>query len=309
MDKVISKRSIREMVLRKLYELAPFDLHGDVSIQECSETVSITCIINFFGRIDLLEGILYSLILQNFPRNLFEIILVEDRGGTAEGRAVSERFSDKLPIRYIPLDANFGCMGYSRNFGLKHSRGKYILFLDDDTVIQQENFLEIISKLFNDNPSVDALVPYGSASYSLIKDKYSFHDPYFMTSRCTAYRRTVLGELGGFINNFIGQEDVEFVVRFSISGKKYRRSSELCYFHPPLLVPNLRKPKAVGYSFSLLKIRYSKLMWLLVIINCCRHAPLYLLPQRKFKEMGRFGIGFLLGVFASVGKNEKIQYS
>ncbi|MDD2271742.1 MAG: glycosyltransferase family A protein [Desulfuromonadaceae bacterium] len=300
---------MRERVLQTLYRWFPFDLRGDCTVPAASDGMTLSCVINFYGRINLLEGILYSLQDQDISRDRLEIVLVEDQGGTEAGRLAAEQFSPKLPIRYLPLDANFGRMGYSRNFGLAHSRGKYVLFLDDDTVLQQGDFLSKLVDVFESIPEADALVPHGAAAYSLIDDRYDFHDPYFMTSRCTAYRRSVLAELGGFVSNFIGQEDVEFVVRFTIAGKKYRQVPELHYFHPPLMVPNFRKPMAVGYSFSMLKSRYPMLLWLLVVLNCARHAPLYLLPVRRFREMGRFGIGFLAGVVAALFKKEGFKYS
>lgn len=300
---------MREFILKALYRRFPFDLRGDCAVPAASEGIALSCVINFYGRINLLEGILYSLQGQNFPRDRFEIVLVEDQGGTVAGRLAAERFSQKLPIRYLPLDANYGRMGYSRNFGLLHSRGDYLLFLDDDTVLQKYSFLSTLVTAFESNPEADALVPHGSAAYSMIDDRYDFHDPYFMTSRCTAYRRSVLAELGGFVSDFIGQEDVEFVVRFTIAGKKSRKVPELNYFHPPLMVPNFRKPMAVGYSFSMLKSRYPMLLWLLVVLNCARHAPLYLLPVRRFREMGRFGVGFLAGVVTALFKKEGFKYS
>lgn len=300
---------MRKKVLSSLYGLFPFDLRGDCVVPEASGGIKLSCIINFYGRINLLEGILYSLQEQDFPQHLFEVVLVEDRGGTEEGRLAAAQFSTVLPIRYLPLDANYGRMGYSRNFGLEHSWGQYILFLDDDTVLQQVDFLSTLVALFDSTPETDALVPHGSASFAVIDGRYDFHDPFFMTSRCTAYRRSLLAELGGFVSNFIGQEDVEFVVRFTIAGKKCLNVPELHYFHPPLLVPNFNKPMAVGYSFSMLKSRYSLLIWLLVVFNCARHAPLYLLPVTKFREMGRFGIGFMVGVIVSSFKKKGFTYS
>jgi len=102
---------------------------------------------------------------------------------------------------------------------------------------------------------------------------------------------------------------VEFVVRFTIAGKKNRQVPELHYFHPPLLVPNFRKPMAVGMSFFWLKNRYSPLLWILVLFNCIRHAPLYLLPGRFNREMGRFGIGFIFGVIKGLLGGKEVRYS
>jgi glycosyltransferase involved in cell wall biosynthesis len=289
--------------------LFPFDLSGDALVPEARDGIRISCVINFYGRLDLLAGILHSLSQQRFERERFEVILVEDRQGTDAGRRMAEEFGTQLQIVYLPLDANFGKMGYSRNYGLSRSRGDIILFLDDDTVIQQVDFLSILADTFCHDPEADAVVPHGHASYALIDGRYDHHDPYFMTSRCTAYRREVLAELSGFISDFVGQEDVEFVARFLMAGKTAVNVADLNYFHPPLLVPNLRKPKAVGASFFQLRSRYPLVVWLLVILNCARHTPLYLLPIRRYREMGRFGIGFLAGVCASIFKREGFQYN
>jgi glycosyltransferase involved in cell wall biosynthesis len=289
--------------------LFPFDLRGDCFVPPARDGIRISCVINFYGRLDLLAGILHSLAQQRFARDRFEVVLVEDRNGTEAGRCMAEEFGTSLQTVYLPLDRNFGRMGYSRNYGLCNSRGDIVLFLDDDTVIQQDNFLEILDEFCAKNQEIDAAIPHGHASYAIIEGKYDHHDPYFMTSRCTAYRRQVLAELGGFMDHFVGQEDVEFVIRFLMAGKCSENVPKLSYFHPPLLVANFRKPKAVGNSFYALKSRYPLFVWLLVIVNCARHAPLYLLPFRRYREMGRFGIGFLAGVLVSLFKKEGFQYN
>lgn len=290
------KAAMRSRVLQQLYRLFPFELAGDGVVPPAADNMRISCIINFYGRLDLLRGILFSLADQAYPRDKFEVLLVEDRGGTEAGRHLAEAFAGQLPVRYLPLDDHFGKMGYARNFGLIRSRGEIVLFLDDDTVLAQDDFLAGLDRLFAGNPAADAVVPLGQASYALIADRYDFHDPYFMTSRCTAYRREVLQGLGGFMDDFIGQEDVEFVTRFTLAGKVALVTDTLSFRHPPLLVPNTRKPRAVGYSFFRLKGRYSWPIWLLLLINCARHAPLVLLPIRRCREQGRFGIGFLGGI-------------
>jgi glycosyltransferase involved in cell wall biosynthesis len=300
---------MRQIILKWLFKLFPFDLRGDCEVPPAAGGIRISCVINFYGRLDLLAGILHSLAQQIYDNYMFEVVLVEDRNGTIEGQRIAEQFGDRLQIIYRPLDENYGKMGYSRNFGLKYSRGDIVLFLDDDTVIMQNNFLEILDSIFDNNPDVDAVVPHGQASFALIDGHYDFHDPYFMTSRCTAYRRKVLLELGGFISDFVGQEDVEFVTRFTIDDRQSLNTTALHYYHPPLLVPNTRKPRAVGYSFSMLRSRYSTALWLLVMCNCARHAPLYLFPVRRFREMGRFGIGFMAGVFASLLNKKGFRYS
>ena len=288
---------IKSFILQTAYQITPFDLEGDACFfdRPNKNNIKISCVINFYGRLDLLGGILYSLTAQEYPRKQFEVILIEDQGGTAAGREFCESFADRLPIRYLPLDNNFGHMGYSRNFGLAQACGEFVLFLDDDTVFLQNDLLLQIEKAFAVNLDVDALMPRGRASFAVWPGGYDFHDPHFMTSRCTAYRHSVLQELGGFMSDFVGQEDVEFVVRFTLSGKKAVPLPEQEYFHPPLLIPNLKKPAAVGISFSRLRGRYSFLMLWLTALNCSRHFPLLLSPKRHHREMGRFAVGFFTG--------------
>lgn len=299
--------SIKSKILVTLYKMFPYSLKGDVSFDDQNCEFDVSCIINFYGRINLLEGILFSLAEQKMSSSCFEVILVEDRGGTKDGRNIAERFKKVLNIKYHALDENYGMMGFSRNYGLSRAKGKYVLFLDDDTVILQNNFISTLVEEFKTS-SADGIIPHGNASYYLLKGKYGYHEPYFPTNRCMVYRREALKELGGFVSTIIGQEDVEFVIRFLMSGRIAVNTPQLEYFHPPLLMPNLRKPKAVGNSFYRLKSRYPFVLWLLVIMNCARHAPLCLVPARKYQEMGRFGLGFLMGVIISPFKKEGFRY-
>lgn len=299
---------MRKLLAATLYKLFPFDLKGDCTVPPAEHPVRVSCIINFYGRLDLLQAILFSLAEQNFPAEKFEILLVEDNGGTLEGRGIADEFSSLLPVRYFPLDANFGQMGYARNFAIARSKGEYILFLDDDTVLLQNYFLTRLVETADRFPDIGAFVPRGRASFAVINGRYDYHEPFFMTNRCMAYRRNLLKELGGFVSGVIGQEDVEFVARFHIVGGSVMNLSNIEYFHPPLQVSSYRKSSAVGASFYRLRSRYSKVLWLLLMLNCVRQAPLLLLPERRFWEKGRFAVGFIIGAFNAMCNNRDHKY-
>ena len=300
--------NLRATALIAAYRLFPFSLKGDIQLEDIKPDCDISCVINFYGRIDLLEGILYSLSGQDLSKKNFEVILIEDRNGTIEGRNVAERFGAMLNIKYFPLAENFGTMGYSRNFGLSKTKGKYILFLDDDTIILQDDFLSKLLSEFT-TTGADAIVPCGSASYCVLDGKYSFHDLHFPTSRCMAYNRNILRELCGFVSDIIGQEDVEFIIRFLAAGRKLHSSENLNYLHPPLILNNLNKAAAVGMSFAKLYKRYPLIIWLMLLLNGSRYLPLLLFPvNTKWRMQGRFSLGFLLGIiYPLLGK--RIDYS
>lgn len=299
--------NLRASVIRFLHRTFPFSLKGDADIDANDLSCKISCVINFYKRLDLLEGILFSLADQKMAREDFEVILVEDRGGTPEGARVPERFHGLLNLKYYALPDHFGKMGFSRNFGLEKTKGQYILFLDDDTVILQQDFLQGLFAEFQETKA-DAIIPHGSASFFLLKERYGFHDPYFPTSRCMAYKRKVLKELGGFVSSMTGQEDVEFVIRYTASGREYFPSARLDYLHPPLLVSR-QKSAAVGASFAVLRHRYPLLVWLMLLANGCRFLPLLLVPvTAQFRMQGQFSLGFLMGFVSSVFCHSEVHY-
>ncbi len=298
----------RYYILEALYKLFPFKLTGDAELgpEDCSVTAS--CVINFYGRAYLLRNILTCLSQQRFAKESFEVILAEDRGGTEEGKQIVREFEKELNIKYFTLNENFGVMGYARNFALSKTTGNYVLFLDDDTVILERDFLKVLVREFEET-AADAVMPYGSASFSVIKDKYDYHDPYFPTNRCMAYRREALKELSGFVSEIIGQEDVEFTVRLIASQKKIYRSNMLSYMHPPLIYKDTNKAAAVGYSFTRLRSRYPLIIWLLLLLNGLRYLPLYLLPfSTKYRMQAKFSLGFAKGIWYSI-TGRKIEYS
>ncbi|MFI5322034.1 MAG: glycosyltransferase [Thermodesulfobacteriota bacterium] len=299
--------NIRPKVLAAAYKLFPFPLKGDAEIGDGDPSCDISCVINFYGRVNLLRGILTSLAEQQYDKNKFEVILIEDRGGTSEGKEAAKEFEERINLRYFTLEENFGVMGYARNFGLGKAKGKYLLFLDDDTVILDRGFLSKLTEEFA--ADTDAVIPRGSASYCLLEGKYSFHDPYFPTNRCMAYKRETLGELGGFVSEIIGQEDVELVVRLTAADKKVRHSKTASYLHPPLITGSLSKAAAVGASFAKLKNRYPFVIWLMLLLNGSRYFPKLLLPiNTKFRMQGKFSLGFMLGILYSI-TGKKMEYN
>ena len=295
---------MRERILKCLLKKVP---DGDLWDWSPNSVFKISCVFVFWKRIDLMKNILHCLASQNFCKESFEVILVEDKGGSEEGRRLKEDFN-QLMISYFAPRNHCGRMGYMRNYGLSKAKGEVILFLDDDTVILDRSFFAKLDRLFNQDENLTAIIPKGCASYCVIKNRYAFHDPYFFTNRCMAYRRACLIALRGFDSGFIGQEDVELAIRFLSNGFKHIKAKELEYYHPPLVVHNLRKPMAVGLSF--VHSKYSVGVKFLLLMNGVRWLPRYFLPGSKNRYLGRFALGFALGFFKGIYSNDNgLTYS
>ncbi len=90
----------------------------------------ISCIIPTYNRAAWLKGAMESILRQTYPH--WELLIVDDQSED-NTRAVVESFQQNDPrVRYL-LNPRKG-QSPARNHGLKHAKGEYIAFLDDDDV-------------------------------------------------------------------------------------------------------------------------------------------------------------------------------
>ncbi|MCZ1264752.1 glycosyltransferase family 2 protein [Paenibacillus tundrae] len=95
--------------------------------------MSISIVITTKNKAEYLDMTLYCLILQTY-RN-FEVIIVDD-GSLDRTEDVVEKWSKLLlnPIKYIKNITSMGA-GSARNIALKEVNSDYVLFLDDDRLL------------------------------------------------------------------------------------------------------------------------------------------------------------------------------
>ena len=92
----------------------------------------ISAVICTYNRAPLLRQALGALCAQTIGLDRFEVIVVDD-GSTDDTRAVAERFSSVLHLRYA-YQANSG-LASGKNHGLFLARAPIVAFLDDDDVL------------------------------------------------------------------------------------------------------------------------------------------------------------------------------
>lgn len=127
------------------------------------------------------ERAVKSIIYQTFQGS--ELIIIDDHSKMPV-KDICKQFTDDERIRYIRLEENCG-RSFARNVGLAESRGKYLMFLDDDDWIDRNKFhkhISILSKGYNFvysdyvffTPHNEFLM--GKYNYRL---KYFVKDPFF----------------------------------------------------------------------------------------------------------------------------------
>lgn len=95
--------------------------------------VKVSVVIPTFKRNDFLEKAIQSVLQQTFQD--FEILVVDDNGEEntfrKNNRLLMKKYDKHKSIHFVFPTNNVGG-SLARNFGIKHSKGEYVAFLDDD---------------------------------------------------------------------------------------------------------------------------------------------------------------------------------
>lgn len=129
----------------------------------------MSVVVNCFNGEAIISRTLDSLVAQDYPRDRFEIVVIDD-GSTDNTGKVVKQYKD---IRYVKLPKNLGVSG-ARNAGLEVIKGDIFVGCDDDCLVKSD-WLRVLAKGYEtDNPVgvcgyMDELGP----SQGLVKQYFS----------------------------------------------------------------------------------------------------------------------------------------
>lgn len=92
--------------------------------------MDVSIVVPSFNKIDFLKRALRSLDRLSYPRENFEVIVVDD-GSKDSTREFLENFIPSFQFRFIRHEVNRG-LSAARNTGLKNAQGTIIVSIDDD---------------------------------------------------------------------------------------------------------------------------------------------------------------------------------
>lgn len=110
----------------------------------CSNYISI--IVPCYNESKYIDKCLESLVNQNYPKDKFEIIVVDNNS-----KDDTLEIARTYPITCLELKK--GNVGAVRNLGAKHANGNILAFIDGDC-IAPENWLQSASKLLNNQENI-----------------------------------------------------------------------------------------------------------------------------------------------------------
>ncbi|MGZ8900834.1 MAG: glycosyltransferase [Limisphaerales bacterium] len=199
------------------------------------------------GRPRQLGACLESLACIEYPRDHYEVIIVDD-GSETPLAPLAGSFRDRIDVTLLS-QAHSGPAA-ARNAGAKRARGTYLAFTDDDCM-PNADWLQKLEERFVQTPehlvggrTLNALPnnPYSTASHLLIDYLYRHYNPIltqasFLTSNNLAVPAAQFRALGGFDAAFplAAAEDRDFCDRWRHHGQRMIYAPEVLVYHAPPL--------------------------------------------------------------------------
>ena len=228
----------------------------------------LSIIVCTYNRDKYLYGALRCIAENGFPAEAYEIILVNNMS-TDNTESECQKFGKDYPnvnFRYF-VETNQG-LSYARNRGIKESHGETLLFLDDDSYIQQD-YLKNLQRQLNDHPEADAfggkidpIFESGEAPKWLSKWNYSwvsaidlgkqvrlFKGKAFPIGANMGIKKAMLSKIGIFNTelgrskkNLMGGEEKDLFERI-------RQQGGNIYYFPDVVVQHVIPPSRTTYEY------------------------------------------------------------
>ncbi len=213
----------------------------------------ISVVIPTYNRKDILIRTLRSLAEQTYPKDKYEIIVVDD-GSTENIKEAVENFAgppqDLPKISYLRQDPSKKGPAAANNLGIKAARGKYILLMNNDVIADSHLIEEHMRGHVNDSHAKhqqstgkDIIVQgrvINTSSMEELGKKHkgysggysNFSFGYFTTWNCSI-SRDILIKAGLFDEDFrnLCWEDVELGYRLRKMGIKQKNNPAAFGYH------------------------------------------------------------------------------
>ena len=205
------------------------------------KTAFFSIIIPTYNRPQKIGTCLESLSHLDYPRDLFEVIVIDD-GSNASLHPVVARFFDQLDMTLL-TQTNAGPAA-ARNTGAKKAKGEFLVFIDDDCT-PSPDWLRKLANRFAQIPdhaiggrTVNALPenPYSTASQNLLNASYTYYNPIpgqasFFASNNLTVPAAHFRSIDGFDVTFKTSEDRDFCDRWRHHGLQMTYAPEILIHH------------------------------------------------------------------------------
>lgn len=200
-------------------------------------SILVSIVVPCYNQAHFLKDSLQSVLNQTYTN--WECIVVND-GSPDNISTVIKNWLDKdSRIRYVEKEN--GGLSSARNFGIRQSKGEYILALDADDILHKDYLLKLVPELQNDE-TLAIVSSYreffrGNINNVFYKEKakgstyrnFMFENILMPSS---LYRKKYWEEVGGYDENMKkGFEDWEFWLSITKGGRKFKFVEEFLFYY------------------------------------------------------------------------------
>jgi len=208
---------------------------------------TVSVIVPAYNEEKNIKSIIKSILRVNYPKNLLEVIVIND----ASTDRTKEIVQGIEGVKLLNNDKNRG-KAYSLNRALKFAKGELVACVDADSVVEKNILMKMVghfedSEVASVTPALKVLRPKNfmervqSAEYLLnifLRKSLEMIDSIHVTPGVfSIYRKSVLQELGGFDEKNL-TEDMEIALRIHDAG--YKIENRLDAFSYTICPPTLR---------------------------------------------------------------------
>lgn len=143
----------------------------------------VSVIVPVYNVSEYLEECLDSLLAQTMNKDEMEILLIND-GSTDNSFEICQRYAEEHSVFKLFTKDNEG-LSATRNFGIKHAQGKYMMYIDSDDMFSPETVKEVTSFFDKHYDEVD-LVTYLDQPYKF-GEKMNVHYRYKYMNKSAIY--------------------------------------------------------------------------------------------------------------------------
>ena len=207
----------------------------------------ISIIIPSRNRLDTLPRVLLALEHQDFPKSLFEVVVVDDKSNDGSQEFLAA-FAKETVLNFQWIEGIAKNAGAARNLGLKTASGTLALFLDSDTIPGRDLVRQHMIWHEHYGPDVCILGRVTMSKELAIKKQGRFNDTTtkhdavqmaelewheYRTANTSLSRQRCL-DTGGFDVLLPAAEDTEIASRLSKLGMRfiYIRDIDVIHHHP-----------------------------------------------------------------------------
>jgi GT2 family glycosyltransferase len=197
----------------------------------------VSVVVPTCGRVEMLERCLEALEEQDLPREMYEVLVVDD---SADGSATPlvERFASEatMNVRCVRAGPLTG-PAHARNVGWRAARGGIIAFTDDDCVPAprwlRAGLAAMVTAGGVDGVHGRIMVPLSREPTDYERDAAGLERAEFATANCF-YSRHALAEVGGFDERFTSawREDSDLFLALMEKGRRLGFARDAVVVHP-----------------------------------------------------------------------------